>query len=89
MNYQIPRYLNEQVRFVGLQSDEFIIALLSVYFLCDLSFSMDGSISQHCHGGWVYLAEPQFSQGLYPASGLFQRVLYVFQLSRILCQQVY
>ncbi len=32
MRYQIPRYLNEQVRFVGLQSDEFIICLLSVYF---------------------------------------------------------
>ncbi len=32
MRYQIPRYLNEQVRFVGLQSDEFIMCLLSVYF---------------------------------------------------------
>lgn len=38
MRYQIPRYLNEQVRFVGMQSDEFIICLLSVYFCAIFRF---------------------------------------------------
>jgi len=38
MQYQIPRYLNEQVRFIGLQSDEFFIVLLSIYFCAIFRF---------------------------------------------------
>jgi type IV conjugative transfer system protein TraL len=38
MQYQIPRYLNEQVRFIGLQSDEFLIVILSVYFCAIFRF---------------------------------------------------
>jgi type IV conjugative transfer system protein TraL len=38
MQYQIPRYLNEQVRFVGLQSDEFCIVVLSIYFCAIFRF---------------------------------------------------
>ena len=36
--YNVPRYLNEQVRFVGLQSDEFIIVMLSIYFCAIFRF---------------------------------------------------
>jgi type IV conjugative transfer system protein TraL len=38
MQYQIPRYLNEQVRFIGLQSDEFLVVILSVYFCAIFRF---------------------------------------------------
>ena len=38
MEYRIPRYLNEQIRFIGLQSDEFAIVLLSLYFCAIFRF---------------------------------------------------
>lgn len=38
MKYRIPRYLNEQIRFIGLTSDEFAIVLLSIYFCAIFRF---------------------------------------------------
>jgi type IV conjugative transfer system protein TraL len=32
MKYRIPRYLNEQIRFIGLTSDEFAMVILAIYF---------------------------------------------------------
>lgn len=38
MKYRIPRYLNEQIRFIGLTSDEFAIVILSIYICAILRF---------------------------------------------------
>lgn len=38
MKYRVPRYLNEQIRFIGLHSDEFAIVLLSFYFCAIFKF---------------------------------------------------
>ena len=73
MQYQIPRYLNEQVRFVGLQSDEFCGAIYIL--LRNLSLSMDSSIFEPIDGCCIHLVEPQFSQRFCPAFSIFQRIL--------------
>ena len=74
MQYQIPRYLNEQVRFIGLQSDEFFIVLLSIYFCAIFRFQWI-VLFLNIAMVIVYLVEPQFSQGFYPAFSIFQRIL--------------
>ena len=39
MRYHVPRYLNEQMRFIGLQSDEFAMVILSFYMCAIFRFN--------------------------------------------------
>ena len=39
MRYRIPRYLNEQMLFIGLKSDEFAIVILAIYISAIFKFN--------------------------------------------------
>jgi type IV conjugative transfer system protein TraL len=39
MRYRVPRYLNEQMRFIGLHSDEFAMVILSFYISAIFKFN--------------------------------------------------